>query len=185
MPAIPRTQCRPPGASLLPVHKEARGQCAPPSRHCGAWVGAMKKEQQTPLPSRPRNCFLSCISQQPLTHLFFLSLLSSWLGPHVTRAGLGKAAHRGQPCWACREPWRGCACVSGLSRGLARAFAIFVRVHSSLTGASVLLLLRFGSNTSGLWGHQVPLVHTVVWEDGSFFLQALSLSSWQLKRHEG
>lgn len=50
------------------------------------------------------------------------------------RAGPGKAACRGQTCWACGGPWRGClgvtpACVSDLSRGLACAFAVLMRVY--------------------------------------------------------
>lgn len=55
------------------------------------------------------------------------------------RAGPGKAACRGQTCWACGGPWRGClgvtrACVSDLSRGLACAFAVLMRVYLASQG---------------------------------------------------
>lgn len=55
------------------------------------------------------------------------------------RAGPGKAACGGQTCWACGGPWRGClgvtrACVSDLSRGLACAFAVLMRVYLASQG---------------------------------------------------
>ena len=60
MPVTPQTHLGPPGASswsLPTLSREGRVLCPP--HHRGAWGRAVRNKQQTPLPSRPRNCFLN------------------------------------------------------------------------------------------------------------------------------
>lgn len=79
-----------------------------------------------------------------------------------------------------RLPWGDPYLCLRAKQRLARALAIFVRVPSASQGPTCCCCWGLAL-TSLISGATRSLAHAVVWADGNFFLQALSLSSWQVK----